>query len=153
MASICCSPPDSLVPWLRAPLLQVGEQPVDLVDAHAAFGDLGRQRQVLRDVEAGEDAALLRHVADAGARDPVQRQRRSVLPAKRIAPSRLRTMPMMARSVVVLPAPLRPRSVTVSPSRTSSVDAVQHVALAVPGVEVADFESSGRVIRPCSVPI
>jgi hypothetical protein len=43
-------------------------------------------------------------------------------------------MPMIALSVVVLPAPLRPSSVTTSPSRTSKVDAVQHVALAVPGV-------------------
>jgi hypothetical protein len=31
IASICCSPPDSLVPWLRA-LLEVGEQLVDLVE-------------------------------------------------------------------------------------------------------------------------
>ena len=30
IASICCSPPDSLVPWLRAALLQVGEELVDL---------------------------------------------------------------------------------------------------------------------------
>src|SRR5271169_5145581 len=40
-------------------------------------------------------------------------------PRKRIAPLRLRTMPRMARSVVVLPDPLRPMSEMVSPSRTS----------------------------------
>ena len=34
-------------------------------------------------------------------------------------PSRRRRMPMIARKVVVLPAPLRPSSVTVSPSRMS----------------------------------
>src|SRR3954454_8159076 len=36
-----------------------------------------------------------------------------------MAPSRLRRMPMTARRVVVLPAPLRPSSATVSPSRMS----------------------------------
>src|SRR6516164_7277252 len=40
-------------------------------------------------------------------------------PRKRITPLRLRTMPRMARSVVVLPAPLRPMSEIVSPWRTS----------------------------------
>src|SRR5918994_4700859 len=36
-----------------------------------------------------------------------------------MAPSRRRRIPMMARNVVVLPAPLRPSRVTVSPSRMS----------------------------------
>src|SRR3954447_13118061 len=40
-------------------------------------------------------------------------------PFRRISPLRRRITPMMDFSVVVLPAPLRPRSVTVSPSRTS----------------------------------
>src|SRR2546428_779645 len=38
----------------------------------------------------------------------------------RIEPCRRPTMPMIAFMVVVLPAPLRPRSVTTSPSRTSN---------------------------------
>src|SRR5689334_9078601 len=42
-------------------------------------------------------------------------------PLRRIAPVLLRTMPMMARKVVVLPAPLRPMRVRSSPSRTSKV--------------------------------
>src|SRR6185436_7781846 len=43
------------------------------------------------------------------------------LPSNPIEPSRLGTMPMIARSVVVLPAPLRPRRVTTSPAGTSNV--------------------------------
>src|SRR2546428_154993 len=43
----------------------------------------------------------------------------SSCPSKRIEPSRRGTMPMMDLSVVVLPAPLRPSSVTTSPARTS----------------------------------
>src|SRR5262249_4647003 len=39
----------------------------------------------------------------------------------RIEPLRLASRPMMARIVVVLPAPLRPSSVTTSPAVTSNV--------------------------------
>src|SRR5918912_44888 len=41
------------------------------------------------------------------------------VPPNLIEPWRRATMPMIDFSVVVLPAPLRPRSVTTSPSRTS----------------------------------
>ena len=72
MASICCSPPESLVPCaVLAALAQVGEHLVDLVDAHAALADPRRQHQVLLDGEAGEDGALLGAVADPQVRDPV----------------------------------------------------------------------------------
>ena len=57
-------------------------------------------------------------------------------PSKRTEPVRWPTMPMIDLSVVVLPAPLRPSSVTTSPARTSKVDAVQDVRLAVPGLQV-----------------
>src|SRR5690606_12681165 len=39
--------------------------------------------------------------------------------SKKTSPLRLRMMPMMARSVVVFPTPLRPSSVTVSPGKMS----------------------------------
>src|SRR5881227_2271421 len=42
-------------------------------------------------------------------------------PSKRTEPVRWPTMPMIDLSVVVLPAPLRPSSVTTSPARTSNV--------------------------------
>src|SRR5262249_11710575 len=45
----------------------------------------------------------------------------SSVPWKRTEPRRCPTMPMTARSVVVLPAPLRPRSVTTSPSPMAKV--------------------------------
>ena len=41
------------------------------------------------------------------------------VPSNVILPSRRGTMPMIDRSVVVLPAPLRPSSVTTSPAATS----------------------------------
>ncbi len=42
------------------------------------------------------------------------------VPAKRMLPARGATMPLIVRSVVVLPAPFEPISVTISPSCTSS---------------------------------
>src|SRR6185436_13895899 len=42
-------------------------------------------------------------------------------PSNRMDPSRRGTIAMIDRSVVVLPAPLRPRSVTTSPAATSNV--------------------------------
>src|SRR6266545_7672465 len=42
-------------------------------------------------------------------------------PSKRTDPVRLATMPMIALRVVVFPAPLRPRSVSTSPARTSKL--------------------------------
>src|SRR5262245_8459488 len=43
------------------------------------------------------------------------------LPWNLIEPLRLASMPMMARMVVVLPAPLRPSKVTTSPALTSKL--------------------------------
>ena len=45
----------------------------------------------------------------------------SSLPSNRADPARRSTIPMIDFSVVVLPAPFRPSSVTTSPSRTSKV--------------------------------
>ena len=98
------------------PLLQVGEELVDLAQAHAARLDHRRQQQVLLDAEAREDAALLRAVGEAQPRDLVGRLARpSRGPRRRPSPMRFSTMPMTDFRVVVLPAPLRPSSVTSSP--------------------------------------
>ena len=68
---------------------QIREQLVDLLDRQAAVAHLRRQHQVLLDVEAREDAALLGTPRDAEPGDAVRRQARSVsLPVERIEPSR-----------------------------------------------------------------
>src|SRR5580700_9246483 len=54
-----------LGPLAAAALLQVRKQGVDLVDRHTAGSHDRRQQQVLLDVEAGEDAALLRAIGDS----------------------------------------------------------------------------------------
>ena len=74
------------------------------------------------------------------------------LPSNAIEPSRRGTMPMIERSVVVLPAPLRPSSVTTSPAGDVEADAVEDVRLAVPGVQLPHGKErrpagSGRIRR------
>src|SRR5205807_3772748 len=53
-------------------LPEIGKQLVDLRERHAAVADLRRQQQVFLDVEAGEDASLLRTDGDAQARHLVR---------------------------------------------------------------------------------
>ena len=65
-------------------------------------------------------------------------------PSKRIEPVRLPMMPMTDFSVVVLPAPLRPSSVTTSPGVHVEIDAVQDVGFAVPGFEILRPTASAR---------
>src|SRR5215472_4668146 len=55
-------------------LLQIGEQLEDLLDCQPALLDLRRQQEILLDVEAGEDSALLGTDRDAEPRDAVRRQ-------------------------------------------------------------------------------
>ena len=103
-----------------------------------------RQHQVLVDGQPREDAALLRHEAEAGAGDPVQRQPHQVLAARSgRCRSRLRDSPMMARKRRGLADAVAAEQRDGLALADLEVDAVQHMALAVPGVEPRDFESSG----------
>jgi hypothetical protein len=69
----------------------------------------GGDQHVLAHRQLAEDAHVLRHVGDPQARDR---------PSKVIAPACAFHSPMMVRSVVVLPAPLRPSSIVTPPRRT-----------------------------------
>ena len=53
---------------------------------------------------------------------------------------------MIVLQVVERPTPLRPSRLTISPSPTAEVDALQDVALAVVGVEVADLEHHAATV-------
>ena len=57
------------------------------------------------------------------------------------------TRPMMAFSVVVLPAPLRPIRATTSPGVQLERQAEQHLRPAVEGVEVPDVEKQLAFMR------
>ena len=127
IASICCSPPDSLVPGLLRRSVEIGEQvdrsPRTLMPPSATTGGSSRFSATVR---------LAKMPRSSGTK-PMPRVRRRCSGSRHQVragegdrcPCALRMMPMMARKVVVLPTPLRPSSVTVSPSRDVEIDAVQ----------------------------
>src|ERR1700677_3227433 len=120
MASICCSPPESLPPQLLRRSFRFGNSvkmrsrsspPVAAIrGGNIRFSRTLRLAKMPR--SSGQIATPKRAMRSE-ARPTVS------LPSNFADPLRLPTMPMIDLSVVVLPAPLRPSSVTTSPRRTS----------------------------------
>src|SRR4051794_22043212 len=118
IASICCSPPDSFVPWLLSRSFKLGNSskiwssdrpPSRTIGGSSRFSRTSRLAKMPR--SSGQNATPMRAILSDEAR---------VIswPPKRIEPVRLPMMPITDFSVVVLPAPLRPSSVTTSPAFT-----------------------------------
>ncbi len=123
-----------------APLGEVGEDGVDLVDAHAARLHHRRQQQILLDREAGEDAALLRAPGDAAPRDVVGGEADELLPAEhdRAAPLRDDAHDrLQGGGLADAVAPQQRHHLALG---DGEVHAVQDVRLAVPGVQVGDAQ-------------
>src|SRR5579871_1838762 len=119
MASICCSPPESLVPWLLSRSLMLGKSSkMRSVESPPGLSSGGRKRfsctSRLAKIPRSSGQKAIPSLAIRSEVSVI-----SSLPSKRTEPVRCVTMPMIDFSVVVLPAPLRPRSVTTSPARTS----------------------------------
>ena len=135
--SICCSPPDSRPGGLLAPLPEDREPLVGL------FPQLRRaeqHREVLLDREPGEDAARLGGEQHAGA-CPFERLERGdvALRDEDPAPRRDHEAGDRAHSVD-FPAPFAPRSATTLPRAIRSVDAVEHLDVAVAGDDFVERE-------------
>src|SRR6516162_9930935 len=118
IASICCSPPESFVPWLFRRSFKLGKRskicssvrpPSFTTGGKSRFSRTSRLAKMPR--SSGQNATPIRAMRSEFARIV------SVVP-KRIEPVRLPMMPMIDFSVVVLPAPLRPSRVTTSPAFT-----------------------------------
>src|SRR3990172_872272 len=120
IASICCSPPESLVPWLepsrslrlgnRSKMRSSDSPPGRTTGGSSRFSSTLRLANTPR--SSGQNAMPARAIVSEAR--PI-----SSWPSKRTEPVRWPTIPMIDFSVVVLPAPLRPSSVTTSPSCTS----------------------------------
>src|SRR5579875_9324 len=119
IASICCSPPESFVPWLLSRSLRLGKSskmrasgnpPSRTSGGKSRFSSTFRAAKMPR--SSGQKAIPSRAMRLEG-KAIVSR------PAKVTEPVRRATMPMIDFIVVVFPAPLRPRSVTTSPGITS----------------------------------
>jgi len=122
MASIFCSPPEKGARLLVPPFLEaweVLENPlITPVDRRFVFAQISAHLKVFHDRHVGKDVLAFRHigmpnlVAFSGVTLPMR------LPANSISPPLIRFNPVMVRRVVLLPAPLAPIKVTISPSST-----------------------------------
>src|ERR1700729_4006956 len=118
IASICCSPPESLVPWLLSRSFKLGNSSKIWSSDRPPSRTIGGSKRVSRTSRlakiprsSGQNAIPMRAIlSDA--------ERMISLPSKRIEPERLPIIPITDFSVLVLPAPLRPGSVTTSPGLT-----------------------------------
>src|SRR3974390_657630 len=122
IASICCSPPDSLVPWLdlsrssrlgnSSKMRASGKPPGRITGGSSRFSSTFRLAKIPR--SSGQSAMPARAIRS-------DEHAISSWSSKRTEPSRRPTMPIIDFSVVVFPAPLRPSSVTTPPACPSKV--------------------------------
>ena len=104
---------------MAAALAQAREQPIDAGQVPASGSR--RHGQVFLDAQRVEDLALLRHPAQAERRAAVARHADQSSPRQHIVPCRTRVCPITVSSSVLLPAPLRPSSASVSPSPSAKL--------------------------------
>ena len=162
MASIFCSPPDIAAPRRSLIAARVGKSAKRRSSSQAGSCRLAAAApdlEVFRDGQLGEDAPVLGNVAEAEPRD-FDRARGRRCAGRRSARRRVRaTRPMIALSVVDLPAPLRPSRATTSPARELEAHVEQDLRAAVAGLQVLATSSSrqgrppARAGRPVSPPV
>ena len=158
IAHICCSPPDIVPAFWRSRSCKRGNRSKtrsmsSRIPSRSGAGtrpSRGSRGTVIR----GKQPASLRGLGDPAPTISCAGHRVMSRPCERIEPCRGRFRPLIERSVVDLPAPLAPSSVTISPSRTCQRDALERVDRAVVGVDVVDLEDRGRGTgrghdRPC----
>src|SRR6267142_5356722 len=126
------------------PLFQVREELVDRVEAETPGTDRRRQQEVLLDGEAREDAALLRTEGEPEPRDLIRRQadQLAALQADRAPPAAHDAHDRLEgrRLAGAVAAQQRHRLA----GADLEADAVEHMRLAVPGVEIMDLEQGLR---------
>ena len=125
MASICCSPPDSVPAAWPSRSASLGNS-ANMRSRFRAWsararGSIAPISRFSRTVSVGKHLAAFGHLADAEIADPMRRQPAMLPAAQHDAAARCgRSMPAMVRISVVLPAPLAPTIATIAPSATSS---------------------------------
>ena len=143
IASICCSPPESVPACWRRRSRSRGSSRTRARTPPRSLGAPGAYRRRAAGSPRRSSAGRCR-----GRRAPAPRRagrcsrsaaRRSARPPKRISPA-VRTMPRIARKVVVLPAPLAPSSAVMPPSATARSIPCSTSVRAVAGTQPAHCE-------------
>ena len=141
IASICCSPPDSVPACCCRRSLQAREIAIDAFEVlqpprrdRAAYrrraSDFPRRVRCTKVPRPSGTWATPRRTMSSVCRPSIG------WPAKTISPAVRTRMLQIARRIVVLPAPLAPSSVVMPPSRDREIETVHHLRLAVGGVDV-----------------
>src|SRR5215831_18856876 len=120
IASICCSPPESLVPWLARRSLRLGNSPKTRDSAKPPSRTSGGSSRFSSTLRLAKMPRSSGQNASPSLAMRFEESEIVSVPSKRTEPSRRATIPITDFRVVVLPAPLRPSSVTTSPRRTSN---------------------------------
>ena len=154
IASICCSPPDSVPPrWCRRSL-QAREQREHALEIVARSGTARRwSAPICRFSSTVMRGKMRRPSGDCAMRSrAISWVGICVMsrPSKMIVPSRARGLPQIVIISVDLPAPLAPISVTISPSLTSMIDALQRDDVAVVGLRRRGRKAAEHAHSPTS---
>ncbi len=83
-----------------------------------------------------------RNVCHAATDDVFGRHAGDLFAAQKDLALRAHHAPHIARNVVVLPAPLAPSSAVTPPSSTRKIDTVQHLRLAIGGVQASGLQAA-----------
>src|SRR5690606_3522184 len=111
----------------------------------------GRHDEVLANRQVRKDAAALGHVADPAARDLVGPRVREIATAHQYPARALPDMAEQAADQGRLAHAVAPEQADGAAALDAHVDAVQHMAAAIPGVDVARLEEGvGRRAHACS---
>ena len=151
IASICCSPPENVPAFWRAAFLQPRKQRVDLIEplgeaTPRALGE-GAHLQVLLHAHRAEQLAPFRHQHQSARGLGVRGQPVTSSPAKNTLPPNGWMFPVMARRLVVLPAPLAPTSVVMRAARHAERNAPEHLDLVIARLQGLHAQAAARSFR------
>ena len=145
IASICCSPPESVPPRCGARSLRRGNSVKIRSRSSSKWAKLSIEAPICRFSNTVMRGKMRRPsgdwAIDSRAIWCVGRPVMS-LPSKVIRPRRARGAPKIVIIVVDLPAPLAPISVTISPFVDVDVDALERLDLAVEGLDAAQLQGA-----------
>ena len=153
IASICCSPPDIVPAFWRSRSLSRGNSS----NTRSHVARRRRRRGAGRRPGRGSRARVMRWKQCRPSGDCEMPSRTmswggglADLACRRSgsSPAAAASGPEIERSVVDLPAPFEPISVTISPSSTVERDALERLDVAVVGVDVVELEQRHRQ-PPC----
>ena len=144
-ASICCSPPERSAPNASSRGASAGKSRSTASRSQRRappppWRSAAVATRFSRTVRLEKDLPPFRHEAEPELRDAIGRPARDLVPSNGSCRRRAARSPSPRATVVVLPMPFRPNSVTTSPAPHRERDAEQDLAFAIARAEVLHLE-------------